>query len=62
MGYVVSGQSLIMFGEHLKQALTGPVSDYFFIPAGMPRAPMNTSGAPCTFVVAHAANDDRRAS
>jgi uncharacterized RmlC-like cupin family protein len=59
VGYIVSGESLILFGEQLEQALAARSGDYFFIPGGMPHAPCNVSDAPCTFVVAHSASDDQ---
>jgi uncharacterized RmlC-like cupin family protein len=59
VGYIIAGESLILYGEALASAVVAAEGDYFFIPSGMPHAPLNRSGAPCTFVVAHAAGDDQ---
>jgi uncharacterized RmlC-like cupin family protein len=59
VGYIIAGESLILYGEALESAIIAAAGDYFFVPAGMPHAPLNRSAAPCTFVVAHAAGDDQ---
>ena len=59
VGYIIAGESLILYGEALESAIVAAEGDYFFIPSGMPHAPLNRSAAPCTFVVAHAAGDDQ---
>ena len=59
VGYIVAGEAMILYGDRLEQSLVGRAGEYFFIPAGVPHAPFNHSGAPCTFVVAHSAGDDQ---
>lgn len=58
-GYIVAGESAILFGERLEHCVISRAGDYFFIPAGLPHAPFNHGDAPCTFVVAHSAPDDQ---
>ncbi len=58
-GYIVAGESTILYGERLERAVISRAGDYFFIPAGLPHAPFNHSDAPCTFVVAHSSGDDQ---
>ena len=59
-GYIVSGESAILFGARLEHCVISRAGDYFFIPAGLPHAPYNHTDAPCTFVVAHSAADDQQ--
>lgn len=59
VGYIVAGESLILFGEQLEGAVVSRAGEYFFIPAGVPHAPFNRSDVPCTFLVAHSASDDQ---
>ncbi|MBA2278325.1 MAG: cupin domain-containing protein [Chloroflexia bacterium] len=50
--YVISGESETWYGEDLAEHATVRAGEFFYIPAGVPHLPANTSAAPCTVVIA----------
>jgi uncharacterized RmlC-like cupin family protein len=51
--YVLSGESVMWYGEGLKEKLFGRAGDMLYIPSGVPHLPANLSlTEPCTAVVA----------
>lgn len=50
--YVLRGESEVWFGPELKEHAVVAAGDFFYIPAGVPHLPMNTSDAPCVAVIA----------
>ena len=50
--YVISGESETWYGDDLGQHATVRAGEFFYIPAGVPHLPANTSDAPCTVVIA----------
>jgi uncharacterized RmlC-like cupin family protein len=50
--YVLSGVSEVYFGDELAEHAVVAAGEFFYIPAGVPHLPMNTSEAPCVAVIA----------
>jgi len=50
--FVVSGESVMWYGERLEKRMTVAAGDMLYIPAGMPHLPANVSGQPCVAVIA----------
>lgn len=50
--HVLQGESEVWFGPELREHAVVRAGDFFYIPAGVPHLPMNTSEAPCIAVIA----------
>ena len=50
--YVLSGESVMWYGERLERRMTAAAGDMVYIPAGMPHLPANLSDRPCVAVIA----------
>ena len=50
--YVLSGESVMWYGERLERRMTAEAGDMVYIPAGMPHLPANLSDRPCVAVIA----------
>ena len=50
--YVISGESVMWYGERLENRVEAKAGDMVYIPAGMPHLPANLSDTPCVAVIA----------
>ncbi len=51
--YVISGEAEVWYGEGLREHAVTRVGDFFYIPAGVPHLPANTSATdPCVAIIA----------
>jgi len=50
--YVISGESVMWYGERLENRMTVAAGEMLYIPAGVPHLPANVSEAPCVAVIA----------
>jgi uncharacterized RmlC-like cupin family protein len=50
--YVISGKSVMWYGERLENRVEANAGDMVYIPAGIPHLPANVSDAPCVAVIA----------
>jgi uncharacterized RmlC-like cupin family protein len=50
--YIISGKSVMWYGERLENRVEANAGDMVYIPAGMPHLPANVSDAPCVAVIA----------
>ena len=50
--YVISGESVMWFGQRLEQFVKISAGEMLYIPANMPHLPGNASDKPCTAVIA----------
>jgi uncharacterized RmlC-like cupin family protein len=50
--YVLSGVSEVYYGDELGEHAIVGAGEFFYIPAGVPHLPMNTSDAMCVAVIA----------
>lgn len=50
--YVISGKSVMWYGERLENRVEANAGDMVYIPAGVPHLPANVSDEPCVAVIA----------
>jgi len=59
IAYLLEGECVVYYGDALERCVDVRAGDQVFIPADVPHAPCNESGAPCTWLVVHAAGSDQ---
>jgi uncharacterized RmlC-like cupin family protein len=59
IAYLLEGECTVYYGATLDQRAAVRAGDQIFIPADVPHAPCNESGAPCTWLVVHSAGSDQ---
>ncbi len=59
IAYLLEGECTVRYGERMEKAAVMQAGDHMYLPADMPHAPCNESGAPCTWLVAHASGSDQ---
>ena len=50
--YVISGESVMWYGERLENRVEAKAGDMVYIPPGVPHLPANVSDTPCVAVIA----------
>jgi uncharacterized RmlC-like cupin family protein len=56
---LIAGECTVYYGDRLEHHAVMQAGESMYLPPDVPHAPFNESGAPCTWVVAHAAGDDQ---
>jgi uncharacterized RmlC-like cupin family protein len=56
---LIEGECAVFHGDRLEERTLLHAGECLYLPAGIPHAPFNQSGAPCTWVVTHSAGDDQ---
>ena len=59
IAYLLAGECVVYYGDNLERRLLAHTGDQVFIPADVPHAPSNESGAPCTWIVVHSSGSDQ---
>jgi uncharacterized RmlC-like cupin family protein len=59
ISYLLEGECAVYYGEHVERRIAVRAGDQVFIPADVPHAPCNESGAPCTWIVVHSSSSDQ---
>ncbi len=59
IAYLLDGECAVYYGENVEHRTLARAGDQFYLPADVPHAPCNESGAPCTWLVAHASGSDQ---
>jgi len=59
IAYLLQGKCSVYYGENLERRVAVLAGDQVFIPADVPHAPCNESGAPCTWIVVHSSGSDQ---
>lgn len=59
VAYLMDGECVVYHGDGLAHRLLVRPGDFVYLPADVPHAPANESGAPCTWLVAHSAATDQ---
>ena len=59
ISYLLEGECSVYYGDRLEHRAVMRVGEQMFIPADVPHAPCNESGAPCTWIVVHASGSDQ---
>jgi uncharacterized RmlC-like cupin family protein len=59
ISYLLNGNCAVYYGDGLECRIDVHQGEQVYIPADVPHAPSNESGAPCTWIVAHASGSDQ---
>ena len=59
IAYVIQGECHVHYGETLEKSVLVKAGDHCFVGAGVPHAPRNASGAPCTALIVHSSGSDQ---
>ena len=59
IAYLLDGECAVYYGERLERRADVHAGDHIFIPADVPHAPSNESGAPCRWLVVHSSGSDQ---
>ncbi|MEM7060947.1 MAG: cupin domain-containing protein [Pseudomonadota bacterium] len=59
IAYMLEGTCDVFYGVGLADHVTVQTGEQVFVPADMPHAPFNRSGAPCIWIVVHSSGSDQ---
>jgi uncharacterized RmlC-like cupin family protein len=59
IAYMLAGSCRVYYRAALESSADLATGDQIFIPADVPHAPCNLSGAPCTWIVVHSSGSDQ---
>lgn len=59
IAYLLEGECLVRYGDQVQHQVLVRAGDQAFVPADVPHAPCNESGAPCTWLVVHSSGSDQ---
>lgn len=59
IAYLLEGECAVYYGEKLEHRAGMRAGDQMYLPADVPHAPCNESGAPCRWLVAHSSGSDQ---
>jgi uncharacterized RmlC-like cupin family protein len=59
IAYLLTGECVVYYGDNLEQRVLVHVGGQIFLPADVPHAPCNESGAACTWIVVHSSGSDQ---
>jgi len=59
IAYLVEGRCSVHWGDRLEHRAEMQAGELMFMPRDVPHAPVNDSGAPCTWIVVHSSGDDQ---
>lgn len=59
IAYMLAGRCTVHYGDRLEHEVEVQQGEQIFIPADVPHAPRNESGAPCTWIVVHSSGSDQ---
>lgn len=59
IAYLLEGECAVYYGEKLERRAGMRAGDQMYLPADVPHAPCNESGAPCRWLVAHSSGSDQ---
>jgi uncharacterized RmlC-like cupin family protein len=59
IAYMLAGECAVYYGDELERRMLVREGEQVFCPAGVPHAPCNESGKPCTWIVVHSSGSDQ---
>jgi uncharacterized RmlC-like cupin family protein len=59
IAYMLAGECAVYYGDDLEHRVLVRTGEQAFCPADVPHAPVNESGAPCTWIVVHSSGSDQ---
>ena len=59
IAYLLEGRCAVYYGDRLEKRAELVAGEQMFMPRDVPHAPVNDSGAACTWIVVHSSGDDQ---
>ncbi|CFX34665.1 Cupin region protein [Candidatus Filomicrobium marinum] len=59
IAYLLEGRCSVYYGDQFEHRVEMVQGEQMFMPRDVPHAPVNDSGAPCTWIVVHSSGDDQ---
>lgn len=59
IAHLIDGRCSVHYGDNLEHRAELVSGEQMFMPRDVPHAPVNDSGAPCTWIVVHSSGDDQ---
>jgi uncharacterized RmlC-like cupin family protein len=59
IAYMLEGECAVYYGDALEHRVLVRTGEQAYCPADVPHAPVNESGAPCTWIVVHSSGSDQ---
>lgn len=59
IAYLLEGECVVYFGDRFERRTVVKAGEQMYMPADVPHAPCNESGAPCTWIVVHSSGSDQ---
>jgi uncharacterized RmlC-like cupin family protein len=59
IAYLLDGECVVYYGDRLERRIAVRAGEQVYVPADVPHAPSNESGAACTWIVVHASGSDQ---
>ncbi|MGE0816068.1 MAG: cupin domain-containing protein [Vicinamibacterales bacterium] len=59
IAYLLEGECVVRYGDTVEHAVVVRQGEQIFVPADVPHAPCNESGAPCRWLVVHSSGSDQ---
>lgn len=59
IAYLLEGRCAVYYGDRLEHRVEVAQGEQIYLPADVPHAPCNESGAACTWIVVHASGSDQ---
>jgi uncharacterized RmlC-like cupin family protein len=59
IAYMMEGRCSVYYGDQLEHRAQVERGEQMFMPRDVPHAPVNDSGAPCTWIVVHSSGSDQ---
>ena len=59
IAFMLDGECAVYYGDDLLKCVLVKEGEQCFVAAGMPHAPRNESGKPCTWIVVHSSGSDQ---
>ena len=59
IAYLLEGECAVYYGDRLEHRVLIQAGEQSFMPADVPHAPSNESGAACTWIVVHSSGGDQ---
>jgi uncharacterized RmlC-like cupin family protein len=59
IAFLLDGDCALYYGDELEHRIEVRPGEQVYMPAGVPHAPSNESGAPCTWIVVHSCGSDQ---
>ncbi|MDX2257920.1 MAG: cupin domain-containing protein [Hyphomicrobiaceae bacterium] len=59
IAYLLEGHCAVYYGDRLEHRIDVSAGEQVFMPRDVPHAPLNDSGAACTWIVVHSSGSDQ---